>query len=150
MRVTGRQFDYRTHEVAVVSFAALVGMKHTAHVAENLEVPLSYRGLSAKERQALVADTLDRFQIVGKKDLYPTQLSGGQQQLVGVARAVIAKPALLLADEPTGNLHSAQADEIMQLFTIGLVQLNADGTPNFGQPVSTSTKFQWPSGEKVN
>jgi putative ABC transport system ATP-binding protein len=93
-------------------------------VAENLEVPLSYRGLSSKERQALVADALDRFQIVGKKDLFPTQLSGGQQQLVGVARAVIAKPALLLADEPTGNLHSAQADEIMQLFT----ELNRGGT----------------------
>ena len=93
-------------------------------VAENLEVPLSYRGLSSKERQALVADALDRFQIVGKKDLFPTQLSGGQQQLVGVARAVIAKPPLLLADEPTGNLHSAQADELMQLFT----ELNRGGT----------------------
>src|SRR5436853_7608197 len=93
-------------------------------VAENLEVPLSYRGLSSKERQALVADALDRFRMVGKKDLYPTQLSGGQQQLVGVARAVIAKPALLLADEPTGNLHSAQADEIMQLFK----RLNSEGT----------------------
>jgi putative ABC transport system ATP-binding protein len=93
-------------------------------VAENLEVPLSYRGLSSKERQALVADTLDRFRIVGKKDLFPTQLSGGQQQLVGVARAVIAKPPLLLADEPTGNLHSEQADEIMRLFT----ELNRGGT----------------------
>src|SRR5438309_1245727 len=82
-------------------------------VAENLEVPLSYRGLSSKERQALVADALDRFRMVGKKDLYPTQLSGGQQQLVGVARAVIAKPPLLLADEPTGNLHSAQAEVVM-------------------------------------
>ena len=93
-------------------------------VAENLEVPLSYRGLSSKERQALVADALDRFRMVGKKDLYPTQLSGGQQQLVGVARAVIAKPPLLLADEPTGNLHSAQAEEIMQLFS----ELNRAGT----------------------
>jgi putative ABC transport system ATP-binding protein len=93
-------------------------------VAENLEVPLSYRGLSSKERQALVADTLDRFRIVGKKDLFPTQLSGGQQQLVGVARAVIAKPPLLLADEPTGNLHSEQAEEIMRLFT----ELNRGGT----------------------
>src|SRR5207237_302733 len=93
-------------------------------VAENLEVPLSYRGLSSKERQALVADALDRFRMVGKKDLYPTQLSGGQQQLVGVARAVIAKPPLLRADEPTGKLHSAQAEEIMQLFS----ELNRAGT----------------------
>src|SRR5438132_6073458 len=92
-------------------------------VAENLEVPLSYRGQSSKERQALVADTLDRFRIVGKKDLFPTQLSGGQQQLVGVARAVIAKPPLLLADEPTGNLHSEQGEEIMDLFK----QLNSEG-----------------------
>src|SRR5207237_8873686 len=82
----------------------------------NLALRLSYRGLRSKERQALVADALDRFQIVGKKDLYPTQLSGGQQQLVGVARAIIARPPLLLADEPTGNLHSAQAEEIMELF----------------------------------
>ncbi len=93
-------------------------------VAENLEVPLSYRDMRASERQAAVADTLDRFGIVGKKDLYPTQLSGGQQQLVGVARAVIAKPKLLLADEPTGNLHSEQGEEIMQLFR----ELNRQGT----------------------
>jgi ABC-type lipoprotein export system ATPase subunit len=93
-------------------------------VAENLEVPLSYRDMRAQERQALVADTLDRFGIVGKKDLYPTQLSGGQQQLVGVARAVIASPRLLLADEPTGNLHSEQGEEIMQLFK----ELNRQGT----------------------
>jgi len=85
-------------------------------VAENLDVPLGYRNVPAKERQAIVADTLDRFNIVGKKDLFPAQLSGGQQQLVGVARAVIAKPALLLADEPTGNLHSEQGREIMELF----------------------------------
>jgi len=85
-------------------------------VAENLDVPLGYRNVPAKERQAIVADTLDRFSIVGKKDLFPSQLSGGQQQLVGVARAVIAKPALLLADEPTGNLHSEQGKEIMELF----------------------------------
>jgi putative ABC transport system ATP-binding protein len=93
-------------------------------VAENLEVPLSYRDMKTSERQALVADTLDRFGIVAKKDLYPTQLSGGQQQLVGVARAVIARPKLLLADEPTGNLHSEQGEEIMRLFR----ELNRQGT----------------------
>jgi ABC-type lipoprotein export system ATPase subunit len=93
-------------------------------VAENIELPLSYKNMPRGERQALVADTLDRFQIVGKKDLYPSQLSGGQQQIVGVARAVIHKPELLLADEPTGNLHSAQAAEVMELFT----ELNRAGT----------------------
>lgn len=93
-------------------------------VYENLDVPLSYRNIARKERAAMVADTLDRFNIVGKKDLYPSQLSGGQQQLVGVARAVIAKPKLILADEPTGNLHSAQGEEIMQLFS----KLNREGT----------------------
>jgi ABC-type lipoprotein export system ATPase subunit len=93
-------------------------------VAENLDLPLSYRGRPASERQALVADTLDRFGMVGKKDLYPPQLSGGQQQLVGVARAVIARPRLVLADEPTGNLHSDQAREVMELFA----RLNAAGT----------------------
>ena len=93
-------------------------------VAENLEVPLGYRDLKAPERQAMVADALDRFGIVGKKDLYPSQLSGGQQQLVGVARAIIARPQLLLADEPTGNLHSEQAREIMELFK----KLNREGT----------------------
>src|SRR5476651_2461836 len=85
-------------------------------VYENLEVPLSYRNVSRKDRQSMVGDILDRFQIVGKKDLYPNQLSGGQQQLVGVARAVIANPQVILADEPTGNLHSAQGKEIMELF----------------------------------
>jgi ABC-type lipoprotein export system ATPase subunit len=85
-------------------------------VYENLEVPLSYRNVGRQERQAMVADVLDRFQIVGKKDLYPNQLSGGQQQLVGVARAVIASPQVILADEPTGNLHSGQGKEIMELF----------------------------------
>ena len=85
-------------------------------VYENLDVPLSYRNISRKDRQSMVADILDRFQIVGKKDLYPSQLSGGQQQLVGVARAVIASPQVILADEPTGNLHSAQGKEIMELF----------------------------------
>src|ERR671937_265665 len=93
-------------------------------VYENLDIPLSYRHYSKSERTALVADALDKFQIVGKKDLYPRQLSGGQQQLVGVARAVIAKPRLILADEPTGNLHSSQAREIMELFK----RLNAAGT----------------------
>jgi putative ABC transport system ATP-binding protein len=93
-------------------------------VYENLEIPLSYRNVSRKDRQGIVADALDRFQIVGKKDLYPNQLSGGQQQLVGVARAIIASPQLLLADEPTGNLHSAQGKEIMELFQ----SLNAAGT----------------------
>jgi len=87
-------------------------------------VPLSYRNVRRSERQSLVADTLDRFQIVGKKDLYPSQLSGGQQQLVGVARAVIASPKVILADEPTGNLHSSQGREIMELFK----RLNEDGT----------------------
>src|SRR5213076_2596124 len=93
-------------------------------VYENLEIPLSYRKVNKSERAAIVADTLDRFQIVGKKDLYPSQLSGGQQQLVGVARAIVAKPAVILADEPTGNLHSSQAQEIMELFK----QLNDQGT----------------------
>jgi ABC-type lipoprotein export system ATPase subunit len=93
-------------------------------VAENLDIPLSYRNIPRAERQGLVADTLDRFGIVGKKDLYPSQLSGGQQQLVAVARAIIAKPALLLADEPTGNLHTEQGRDIMELFK----KLNAQGT----------------------
>jgi putative ABC transport system ATP-binding protein len=93
-------------------------------VAENIDLPLSYKDIPRHERQALVADTLDKFNIVGKKDLFPSQLSGGQQQLVGIARAVIHKPILLLADEPTGNLHSAQAKEIMELFK----QLNDEGT----------------------
>jgi ABC-type lipoprotein export system ATPase subunit len=93
-------------------------------VYENLEIPLSYRDVPRGQRQAMVADVLDRFQIVGKKDLYPNQLSGGQQQLVAVARAVIANPKLILADEPTGNLHSAQGKEIMELFKT----LNDQGT----------------------
>ncbi|MFW5950709.1 MAG: ABC transporter ATP-binding protein [Gemmatimonadota bacterium] len=93
-------------------------------VEENIEVPLSYRNMKRSERQALVADVLDRFGIVAKKDLFPSQLSGGQQQLVGVARAIVASPGLILADEPTGNLHSRQSQEIMELFR----QLNQDGT----------------------
>jgi ABC-type lipoprotein export system ATPase subunit len=93
-------------------------------VYENLEVPLSYRNVKRAERQSMVADILDRFAIVGKKDLYPNQLSGGQQQLVAVARAVITNPKMILADEPTGNLHSGQAREIMELFK----RLNGEGT----------------------
>jgi putative ABC transport system ATP-binding protein len=93
-------------------------------VYENLEVPLSYRDVPRAQRQSIVSDVLDRFQIVGKKDLYPSQLSGGQQQLVGVARAIVASPGLILADEPTGNLHSDHAREIMELFR----KLNNEGT----------------------
>jgi len=93
-------------------------------VYENLEVPLSYRDVKRSERQAIVGDVLDRFHIVGKKDLYPSQLSGGQQQLVGVARAVVANPKVILADEPTGNLHTDQGREIMELFR----RLNEAGT----------------------
>ena len=93
-------------------------------VYENLDIPLSYRDVKKSERASIVAETLDRFQIVAKKDLYPRQLSGGQQQLVAVARAVIARPKLILADEPTGNLHSSQGREIMELFK----RLNAEGT----------------------
>ena len=85
-------------------------------VYENIEAPLLYQGVKSSERKSMVADMLDRFSIVGKKDLFPNQLSGGQQQLVGIVRALIAKPKLILADEPTGNLNSAQGDEIMQLF----------------------------------
>jgi len=93
-------------------------------VYENLDVPLSYRNIGRSQRASMVAEILDRFQIVGKKDLFPSQLSGGQQQLVGVARAVVGNPKLILADEPTGNLHSSQAREIMELFK----KLNDQGT----------------------
>ena len=92
-------------------------------VYENIETPLLYQDIKTSERKALVADMLDRFNIVGKKDLFPTQLSGGQQQLVGIARALIAKPKLILADEPTGNLNSKQGEEIMDIFK----QLNEEG-----------------------
>jgi len=93
-------------------------------VFENLDIPLSYRNVKKSERESIVCDTLDRFQIVAKKDLFPNQLSGGQQQLVAVARAVISSPKLILADEPTGNLHSSQGEQIMELFK----KLNAEGT----------------------
>jgi len=93
-------------------------------VYENLDIPLSYRNVKKSERDSIVCDVLDRFQIVGKKDLFPNQLSGGQQQLVAVARAVIASPKVILADEPTGNLHSSQGKEIMELFK----RLNDEGT----------------------
>ena len=93
-------------------------------VYENLDIPLSYRNVKSSQRAAMVCDTLDRFHIVAKRDLFPSQLSGGQQQLVAVARAVIANPKLILADEPTGNLHSTQGKEIMELFK----RLNEDGT----------------------
>jgi ABC-type lipoprotein export system ATPase subunit len=92
-------------------------------VYENIETPLLYKGIKSKERKSMVAEMLDRFQMVAKKDLFPDQLSGGQQQLVGVARAIVGKPGLLLADEPTGNLHSEQGDEIMSLFK----KLNEEG-----------------------
>ena len=93
-------------------------------VYENLEIPLSYRNIKSSERASIVCDLLDRFQIVGKKDLFPNQLSGGQQQLVAVARALVASPKLILADEPTGNLHTSQGKEIMEIFK----RLNGEGT----------------------
>jgi putative ABC transport system ATP-binding protein len=93
-------------------------------VYENLEIPLSYRNVKKSDRDAIVCDVLDRFQIVGKKDLFPNQLSGGQQQLVAIARAIVADPKVILADEPTGNLHSSQAKEIMEVFK----RLNQAGT----------------------
>ena len=129
-------FDEPVHTHERASERTALGRKHVGivfqrfhlledlTVAENLEVPLSYRDLPSAERRAKVADALDRFGIVGKKDLYPAQLSGGQQQLVAIARAVIAEPSLLLADEPTGNLHTEQGAEIMKLFA----QLNRGGT----------------------
>src|SRR5207302_3058433 len=127
-------FDQAVHKLAPKERAAL-NKRHVGFVfqqfhlledltvAENLDIPLSYRNVRKSEREGIVADALDRFGMVAKKDLFPRQLSGGQQQLVGVARAMIAKPRLILADEPTGNLHSSQAREIMELFT----RLNRDG-----------------------
>ena len=93
-------------------------------VYENLDIPLSYRNIKKSERESIVADTLDRFQMVGKKDLFPNQLSGGQQQLVAIARAIVASPKVILADEPTGNLHSSQGKQIMDMFK----KLNDEGT----------------------
>src|SRR3984893_10917224 len=127
--------DEAVHEMNRKQRAALakqnVGMVFQSYhllddltVAENIDLPLSYKNLPSKERAGMVADILDRFQIVAKKDLFPNQLSGGQQQLVGIARAVVHAPALLLADEPTGNLHSTQAREIVELFR----ELNQQGT----------------------
>jgi len=93
-------------------------------VYENIETPLLYRNVASSERKSIIADLLDRFNMVAKKDLFPAQLSGGQQQLVGIARAVAGRPSLLLADEPTGNLHSTQAKEIMEVFQ----ELHKEGT----------------------
>ena len=120
-------FDERVHTLKEKQKSALykkyIGFVFQAYhlideltVYENIETPLIYQDIKSNERKAMVADMLDRFQIVGKKDLFPSQLSGGQQQLVGIARALIAKPKLLLADEPTGNLNSKQGEEIMELF----------------------------------
>ncbi|MBM4025510.1 MAG: ABC transporter ATP-binding protein [Planctomycetes bacterium] len=128
-------FDHAVHELKPKERLALnkqyigfvfqnFNLLDTLTVYENLDVPLSYRNIKGSERASMVCDTLDRFGIVGKKDLFPSQLSGGQQQLVGVARAVIASPKLLLADEPTGNLHSSQGEAIMDLFK----KLNREGT----------------------
>lgn len=119
---TKQRADLRNRNIGFV-FQSYHLLDHLT-VYENLEIPLSYRDVKKSERQSIVGDILDRFQIVGKKDLYPPQLSGGQQQLVGVARAVIANPKVILADEPTGNLHSSQGKEIMDLFK----RLNSEGT----------------------
>jgi len=110
-------------------------------VYENLEIPLSYRDVPKKQRESIVCDTLDRFHIVGKRDLYPSQLSGGQQQLVGVARALVAKPAVILADEPTGNLHSDQGQEIMELFK----KLNEDDGVTIVQVTHSDTNAAYGS-----
>ncbi len=127
--------DYAVHEMSIRQRTELhkqyVGFVFQSYhliddltVYENLDIPLSYRNVRKKDRDSLVCDILDRFQIVGKKDLFPNQLSGGQQQLVGVARAVIMNPKIILADEPTGNLHTSQGEEIMRLFK----RLNEEGT----------------------
>jgi putative ABC transport system ATP-binding protein len=112
-------------------------------VYENLEIPLSYRDVPKAERQTIVCDTLDRFHIVAKKDLYPSQLSGGQQQLVAVARALVASPRLILADEPTGNLHSDQGREIMELFK----KLNEDDGVTIVQVTHSETNAAY--GQRI-
>lgn len=128
-------FDHPVHKLNVKDRNALhkqyIGFVFQSYhlidnltVYENLDIPLSYRNVKKAERESIVCDVLDRFQIVGKKDLFPAQLSGGQQQLVAIARAVIASPKLILADEPTGNLHSSQGKEIMEMFK----RLNEEGT----------------------
>jgi len=119
---TKQRADLRNKNIGFV-FQSYHLLDHLT-VYENLEIPLSYRDVKKSERESIVGDVLDKFQMVGKKDLYPTQLSGGQQQLVGVARAVIASPKIILADEPTGNLHTSQGKEIMELFK----RLNNEGT----------------------
>ncbi|HYP27738.1 MAG TPA: ABC transporter ATP-binding protein [Blastocatellia bacterium] len=119
---TKERADLRNRNIGFV-FQSYHLLDHLT-VYENLDIPLSYRNIKKSERESIVCDVLDRFQIVGKKGLYPHQLSGGQQQLVGIARAVVANPKLILADEPTGNLHSDQGREIMDMFK----KLNDTGT----------------------
>ena len=118
----GKRMNLRNRNIGFV-FQNYHLLDHMS-VYENLEIPLSYRDIKKSERESIVCDVLDRFQIVGKRNLYPTQLSGGQQQLVGIARAIVHNPRLILADEPTGNLHSEQGKEIMELFK----RLNDQGT----------------------
>jgi putative ABC transport system ATP-binding protein len=118
----GKRMNLRNRNIGFV-FQNYHLLDHMS-VYENLEIPLSYRDIKKSERESIVCDVLDRFQIVGKRNLYPTQLSGGQQQLVGIARAIIHNPRLILADEPTGNLHSEQGKEIMDMFK----RLNDQGT----------------------
>src|ERR1700722_19020956 len=119
--------DHAIHKINKKDFGFVFQSYHlldSLTVYENLDIPLSYRNIKKSERDSIVCDVLDRFQIVGKKDLYPNQLSGGQQQLVAIARAIVASPKVILADEPTGNLHSSQGKDIMDLFK----KLNEGGT----------------------